>query len=107
MDIKNSDFETVKSIMYRDYRIDIVKDIDPYNPKELEDIYIFDGVLDKELLEKEYQDYLNKNVFGYIILDKFDNLVDDLWGFFGEYSTLDIEDKAKERVDTFLYRENN
>ena len=51
-------------VPYRGIFIEIHKDIDPYEPKSMPDIYI-DGndVFDEALMEKEQQDYLNGDVY--------------------------------------------
>ena len=89
-------------VPYRGLFIEIHKDIDPYEPKSMPDIYI-DGndVFDEALMEKEQQDYLSGDVYGYVLLDNNKQIIDSIWGFFGKIEDLDIIDRAKERIDTF------
>lgn len=89
-------------VPYRGLFIEIHKDDSPYEPITMPDIYI-DGndVFNEALMLKEQQDYLNGDVYGYVILDKNRELIDSIWGYYGKIEELDIIDYAKERIDKF------
>ena len=92
-------------IQYKGLTIEILKDIDSYNPMEASELYEnSDGSIDTELQAKEYQDFLNGNVYGYVILDENKQYIDSIWGYFGKLEELDIIDKAKERIDLYYLK---
>lgn len=89
-------------IPYKGLTIEILKDIDPYNPIDASELYEnSDGSIDTVLQEKEYQDFLNEDVYGYVILDTKEEIIDSIWGYYGKLEDLDIIDKAKERIDLY------
>ena len=89
-------------IPYKGLIIEVLKDIDPYNPIDAAELYEnSDGSIDTVLQEKEYKDFLNEDVYGYVILDAKEEIIDSIWGYYGKLEDLDIIDKAKERIDLY------
>ena len=89
-------------IPYKGLTIEFLKDIDPYNPIDASELYEnSDGSIDTVLQEKEYQDFLNEDVYGYVILDAKEEIIDSIWGYYGKLEDLDIINKAEERIDLY------
>lgn len=82
-------------IYYEGYVIDIVKDYTPSNPEDFKEEY--EGNL--EVYERELQAFKDDNVWGYVILDEDLDIVDAVWGFYGNPTELGILDRAKHNID--------